>query len=140
LSQRDIDRDGQALLVQTIRTRLNVPTAQVMLERIVPIAETISFAPNQATLVPNQTQKLDAIAQLLQQYPALALEGVVNQSPTEAGTLSQERAQTILTYLQTQGKIQPERLTVNTATASSAIAELKTVVKSTQVLQEIAPN
>jgi uncharacterized hydrophobic protein (TIGR00271 family) len=136
LSQRDIDRDGQALLVQTIRTRLNVPTAQVMLERIVPIAETISFAPNQATLAPNQTQKLDAIAQLLQQYPTLALEGVVNQTPTETGTLSQERAQTILTYLQTQGKIPPERLTVNTATAPSAIAELKTVVKSTPVLQD----
>lgn len=133
LSTRDIDPDGQALLTQTIRSKLNVPSTQVQLRRIPARTETLTFAPNKVTLTPAQTQTLDALLSLLRQYPALSLEISVNQTPAETGVQAQVRSQTITTYLQTQGSISPERFTTttSTATATPAIAQLKIVANAT---------
>jgi len=48
LSERDIDRDGRVLLVESIRTQLNAPTAQVILERIAPTSAAITFPVDRA--------------------------------------------------------------------------------------------
>lgn len=125
LSDRDIDRDGQVLLKQNIRTQLDLPTAVVTLERIAPLTATIAFAPNAAILTPAQTQELVPIVKLLQQYAKIGLTVVVNRTPEEI-LPEIARSQAIASYLQTQG-IAAERLQITTATATAPSALLKTV-------------
>ncbi|NJR32624.1 MAG: hypothetical protein HC778_07150 [Chamaesiphon sp. CSU_1_12] len=122
LSERDLDRDGQVLLVESIRTQLNAPTAQVNLERIAPIWATLTFPLD-------RSPTLDPIVQTLLKYPTLGLEIVINRSPSEVDTDVAARSEAISTYLQTQG-IVANRLSITTTTATPPTARLQIVVKS----------
>lgn len=141
LSDRDIDQDGQTLLTEILRTQFNFPTAQVILNRVAPLTETLAFAADETTLAPAQAQRLERIIALLRQYPALGLEITVNQTPTETGVQAQARSQTLSTYLQTQGQIQPDRLSITTATATPPNAQVRVLISKTQTLPsaEISP-
>jgi len=128
-SPRDLDRDGQALLVKDIRSQLNYPTAQVNFNRIAPVAGTVTFALNQAQIPPNQTQLLDRLGKTVQQNPKLQIEMSSGQAPSEVGAPAIGRSMAVRTYLQTKWQIEPDRYTTKTETATQPIVELKTVLK-----------
>ncbi|WP_341733549.1 DUF389 domain-containing protein [Microcoleus sp. EPA2] len=132
LSQRDLDRDGQALLVQEIRRKLNYPTAQVNFNRIAPIVATVTFALNKSEIPANQTQLLDRLAQNLQKYPKLQIEMTSGEEPSEIGSRAQERSRAIRSYLQTKWQIGSDRYMIKTGTATKPIVQLKTIVKLPQ--------
>ncbi len=129
LSQRDIDRDGQTLLVQEIRSQLNYPTAEVNFNRVAPIAATVTFGLNQSVIAPNQTQLLDRLGKIVQQNPTLQIEMSSSKAPSEIGSPAQERSIAIHNYLQKNWQIGPDRYITKTATATKPIVELKTSVK-----------
>ncbi|MEG5137301.1 MULTISPECIES: DUF389 domain-containing protein [unclassified Microcoleus] len=128
-SPRDLDRDGQALLVEDIRSQLNYPTAQVNFNRIAPIAGTVTFALNQAQIAANQVQLLDRLGKTVQQNPKLQIEMSSGQAPSEAGAPAQGRSVAVRNYLQTKWQIKPDRYITKTATATQPIVQLKTVLK-----------
>lgn len=128
LSQRDIDRDGQALLVQDIRRKLNDPTVQVNFKRLAPLAVTVTFGLNQAEIPSVQTQRLDQLGQLVQNYPRLRIEMTSGQTVSEIGTIAQARSQAIQNYLQTQWQIQPDRYGIKIETESNPIIQLSTTL------------
>lgn len=128
LSQRDIDRDGQALLVQDIRRKLNDPTVQVNFKRLAPLAVTVTFGLNQAEILSAQTQRLDQLGQLVQNYPRLRIEMTSGQTVSEIGTIAQARSQAIQSYLQTQWQIQPDRYGIKIETESNPIIQLSTTL------------
>jgi len=132
LSQRDLDRDGQALLVQEIRRQLNYPTAQVNFNRIVPIAATVTFALNKSEIPANQTQLLDRLAQVVQKYPTVQIEMTSGQAPSEIKTSAQERSRAIRSYLQTKWQIGSDRYMIKTGIVTKPIVQLKTTVKLPQ--------
>ena len=129
LSTRDMGADGEAIIGEAIRTSLQSPKAQVVLERISPLLTTLQFEAKQTKLQPDQTQSLDAIAKLLQQYPKLGLDITVNQAPSEKLADAQIRSQAIVVYLQTKGEIPSDRLTTKTVIEEPAIVQLKMIVK-----------
>ncbi|MEG4863964.1 MULTISPECIES: DUF389 domain-containing protein [unclassified Microcoleus] len=128
-SPRDLDRDGQALLVEDIRSQLNYPTAQVNFNRIAPVAGTVTFALNQAQIAANQVQLLDRLGKTVQQNPKLQIEMSSGQAPSEVGSPAQKRSQAIRNYLQTKWQLGPDRYITKTATATQPIVQLKTVLK-----------
>lgn len=132
LSQRDIDRDGQALLVQDIRRQLNYPTAQVNFKRISPIAVTVTFGLNQSKIPPNQTKLLDRLGQMMQEYPTLQIEMTSGKTPSEIGVSVQERVLAIRSYLQTKWQIQPDRFVIKNGAETNPIVQLKTTVRLPQ--------
>ena len=129
LSTRDMDADGKAVIGDTIRTSLQTPTAQVSIERIATLLTTLQFETKQTKLQPDQTQSLDSIAKLLQEYPKRGLDITVNQAPSEELADAQIRSQAIMIYLQTKGQIPTDRLTTKTVMAEPAIVQLKVVVQ-----------
>ncbi|MBE9123965.1 DUF389 domain-containing protein [Tychonema sp. LEGE 07199] len=128
-SPRDLDRDGQALLVDDIRSQLNYPTAQVNFNRIAPVAGTVTFALNQAQIPANQVQLLDRLGKTVQQNPKLQIEMSSGQAPSEAGTPAIGRSVAVRNYLQTKWQIKPDRYITKTETATQPIVQLKTVLK-----------
>lgn len=131
-SQRDLDRDGKALLVQEIRRQLNYPTAQVKFNRIAPIAVTVTFVLNQSKIGPDQIQLVDRFAQNLQKHPTLQIEMTSGQDPSEIGSSAQERSRAIRSYLQTKWQIGSDRYMIKTATVTKPIVQLKTTVRLPQ--------
>ncbi|MBE9096603.1 DUF389 domain-containing protein [Tychonema sp. LEGE 07203] len=129
LSQRDLDRDGQALLVQGIRSQLNYAAAEVSFNRIAPVAGTVTFALNQSQIPANQIQLLDRLGKMVQQNPTFQIEMSSAQAPSEIGTPARERSIAIRNYLQTKWQIGAERYITKTATATQPIVQLKTVLK-----------
>jgi len=129
LSQRDLDRDGQALLVQEIRSQLNYPTAEVNFNRIAPMAATVTFGLNQAVIEPNQTQLLDRLGKTVQQNPTLQIEIRSSQAPSEVGSPAQKRSIAIGNYLQTKWQLGPDRYITKTGTATKPIVQLKITIK-----------
>ncbi|PSB36834.1 hypothetical protein C7B67_29865, partial [filamentous cyanobacterium Phorm 6] len=130
-SPRDLDRDGQALLVEDIRSQLNYPTAQVNFNRIAPVAGTVTFALNQAQIAANQVQLLDRLGKTVQQNPKLQIEMSSGQAPSEAGAPAIGRSVAVRNYLQTKWQIKPDRYITKTETATQPIVQLKTVLQKT---------
>ena len=130
-SPRDLDRDGQALLVEDIRSQLNYPTAQVNFNRIVPVAATVTFALNQAQIAANQVQLLDRLGKTVQQNPTLQIEMSSGEAPSEVGAPAIGRSVAVRNYLQTKWQIEPDRYITKTETetATQPIVQLKTVLK-----------
>lgn len=133
LSQRDIDRDGQALLVQDIRRQLNDPTAQVNFKRIAPLTVTVTFELNQSEIPPTQIQLLDRLGELVQNYPRLQIEMTSGQTVSEIGTPAQARSQALQTYLKTKWQILPERFILKAGTESKPIVRLEMKVTSREI-------
>lgn len=147
LSERDIDRDGLSILIEDIRKQLDYPTAEVTFARLAPILETVTFELNQAEIPPSQTKLLDRIGQMVQKNPTLQIELQSGQTPSEIGTIAQDRSLAIQSYLQTQWQIQPissgtkndRRYIVKTELATTPIVRLKTTIESRQNVSVTAP-
>ncbi|MCG6134784.1 MAG: DUF389 domain-containing protein [Nostoc sp. LLA-1] len=127
LSERDIDGDGQILIADNIRTRLNYQSAQVTMQRIDSSVGEILFEEEESELTTDNSQLLDSIGQTLQQQPNLRLEMVVNQEENELAEIVQLRSQAITTYLQSNWQISDDRISWQTGTESqrSAILQLR---------------
>jgi uncharacterized hydrophobic protein (TIGR00271 family) len=140
LSERDIDRDGQAVLIEDIRRQLDYPTAEVTFARLAPILATVTFELNQAQIPPSQTKLLDRIGRVMQQNPTLQIELQAGQTPSEIGTVAQDRSLAIQNYLQTQWQIQPvgsgtqneHRYLVKNELATTPTVRLQTTIESLQ--------
>ncbi|AFY92618.1 hypothetical protein [Chamaesiphon minutus] len=148
LSERDIDRDGQAVLLEDIRRQLDYPTAEVTFNRLAPISETVTFELDRAQIPPSQTKLLEREARhqggriglVMKQNPTLQIELQAGQTPSEISTLAQDRSLAIQNYLQTQWQIQPvgsgsqqeRRYLVNTDLATTPTIRLKTTIESRQ--------
>ena len=140
LNKRDIDRDGQAVLIQEMRRQLDYPTAEVTFDRIAPILATVTFELDRAQIPPSQTKLLDQIGRVMQQNPTLQIELQAGQTPSEIGTVAQDRSLAIQNYLQTQWQIQPvgsgnqndRRYLVKTALATTPTVRLQTTIESLQ--------
>ncbi|GAX34761.1 DUF389 domain-containing protein [Nodularia sp. NIES-3585] len=131
LSERDIDRDAQNLVADSVRSRLDYESAQVSMQRIASDLGTISFENGQSELSSDNTQLLDRAGQILQQQPSLNLEMIVNQEEDELAEIVPERAQAIVEYLESQWQISSDdRIDWQTGTESQRSAILKLTVKS----------
>ncbi|WP_309739582.1 DUF389 domain-containing protein [Chamaesiphon sp. OTE_20_metabat_361] len=119
LSEREIDRDGQAVLVEDIRSQLDYPTAEVRFDRLAPVAATVTFESNAAQIPPSQTKILDPIGRVVQENPTLQIELQSGQTPSENETLAQDRSLAIQSYLQTRWQIPLDRYPVKTETATT---------------------
>lgn len=137
LSERDIDRDGRAVLIEDIRRQLEYPTAEVTFERLAPITETVTFDLDRSEIPPSQTKILDRIGRVVRENPTLQIELQSGQTPSEIGTLAQDRSLAIQNYLQTQWQIQPlavaaqneRRYAIEAKTATTPTVQLKTIIK-----------
>ncbi len=140
LSERDIDRDGQAVPIEEIRRQLDYQTAEVTFNRIAPILATVTFELNEAQIPFDQSQILARIGRVMQQNPTLQIELQSGQTPSEIGTLAQDRSLAIQNYLQTQWQIQPvgsgtqneRRYLVKTELATTPTVRLRTTIESLQ--------
>ncbi|HEY7543576.1 MAG TPA: DUF389 domain-containing protein, partial [Blastocatellia bacterium] len=125
LSERDIDADARALIVEDIRSRLNLPEAKVELERISSTPASLRFNFNQSTLDAAITASLDLIGSRLQQLPSLEVEITANREKRERETLIDERAQAVGEYLKTKWEIEQSRIKMAPGADFSRDAALK---------------
>ncbi|MGF1600651.1 MAG: DUF389 domain-containing protein [Thermosynechococcaceae cyanobacterium] len=116
LSERDIETDGKTLLITSVRQRLNVPTAAVVLQRIAVQGPPLTFPLSQSRLMQPQTQGLASLGQTLQRYPNLKVQLASSPVPptsAEGGNaLQQQRNEAVRNYFITQWKISAERITL----------------------------
>ena len=112
LSERELDTDGQTLLIQNLKDKLNLPGAEVTLQRIATAAGTLEFEIDQTEISPERPPLLERVGQLLQQHPNLEVNLTARLEALERPTLAQQRVAAIKTYLQDQWGILPQRLTL----------------------------
>ncbi len=110
LSERDIDEDARALIIEDIRSRLDSPDAKVELEIIPATPPPLRFNFNQSTLDDSTLSSLDLVASRLQRLPSLEVEITANREKRERETLLDERLQAISEYLKTKWKIDQSRI------------------------------
>ncbi|MEA5567690.1 DUF389 domain-containing protein [Anabaena sp. UHCC 0399] len=130
LSERDIEKDAQVLLADNVRSKLDYQSALVSMQRIATNLGVISFEQDQSTLTPDNAKLLDRAGQILQQFPNLQLEVMVNQELEEEQEIAQLRSQAITDYLKTQWQINSDRLILGVGTEPQRRAILKLTVKS----------
>jgi uncharacterized hydrophobic protein (TIGR00271 family) len=138
LSERDIEKDAQVLLADSVRNKLDYRSALVSMQRIATNLGAISFEQNQSTLTPDNIKLLDRAGQLLQQFPNLHLEVMVKQELEEVPDSVEVRSpkagaspsQLITDYLKSQWQIDRDRLTLMPRTQPQRPITLKLTVKS----------
>ena len=129
LSEREIDRDAQILVADSIRNRLNYESAQVSMQRIASNLGAISFEPEKSEIRSDDIKLLDRAGRILQQQPSLNLEMIVNQEEDELAEVVPERSQAIKAYLESQWQISSDRIDWQTGTESQRSAILQLTVK-----------
>ncbi|MDB9341453.1 MULTISPECIES: DUF389 domain-containing protein [Cyanophyceae] len=129
LSEREIDRDAQILVADSIRNRLNYESAQVSMQRIASNLGAISFEPEKSEIRSDDIKLLDRAGRILQQQPSLNLEMIVNQEEDELAEVVPERSQAIKAYLESKWQISSDRIDWQTGTESQRSAILQLTVK-----------
>ena len=89
-------------------------TKIVLRAKTIELLDKVFFETNKATIKPESFEMLDEVAALLAQYPQIKLVEISGHTdrkgrPKDNKKLSQERAQSVLTYLTDKG-VAPERL------------------------------
>jgi uncharacterized hydrophobic protein (TIGR00271 family) len=130
LSERDIDRDAQTLVADSVRNRLNYESAVVSMQRIDNSLGVMNFANEQSEITGDNIQLLDRAGRVLQQHPNLHLEIIINQQENELAEIIPQRSQAIIEYLESQWQISSDRITWETGTESQSSAILQLTVKS----------
>ena len=130
LSERDINPDAQVLLANEIKTRLDYPSATVSMRRISRLIGDISFTRNESKLTEVDTQKLDSVANILQEQPVLSLEVTAHRQTNEPKEILLSRSQAIKEYLQSKWQIKSDRIVLMTGDSSRFNAVLKLTKKS----------
>ena len=141
LSEREISPDAQVLLADDIKTRLGYPSARVNMKRISPTVGEISFTPNESQLTEVDIRKLDNVADILRQEPALHLEVTVHKQTNEPENILRDRYQAITKYLQAKWQIKSDRIVLVSGDISRFNAVLKLTTKSSnETFTVLSPN
>ncbi|KST70340.1 DUF389 domain-containing protein [Mastigocoleus testarum] len=130
LSERDISSDAQLLLADDIKTRLAYPSAMVSMNRISPAVGDISFTRNESQLTQIDIQRLDRVADILQQQSALRLQVTTHRQADEPKEILLARFQTIKEYLESKRQIRAERIAIVNGDTSRFNAVLRLTTKS----------
>ena len=125
LSERDIEIDAQALLLEDVRSRLGYANALVSYVRISPDAGTIDFARNQTDLSNGNGTRLDEAGRVMKTNSRLNLELTIKVQTDEQEDIADRRAQTVIQHLESKWQIARERIKVVTAQNTSGKALLR---------------
>jgi hypothetical protein len=118
LSERDIDIDARELLAAEIRSKLNLPNAEVFLERVPAENREINFLNNRAEFTNGTEIPFEEAGTLLQAHPNLQLEvGLVPNSNEE---LIPERQKKIRELLNQNWGIDEKRIVFVTSEGDNA--------------------
>jgi uncharacterized hydrophobic protein (TIGR00271 family) len=110
LSDRDMSDDARSLVIQDIRTRLDIKDANVKLEHINTSAGEILFEEDKSILPLSANSTLDKIGTLLKNYPSLSLNISISRRNSEQLSFEKSRYNAIALYLFTKWQIGQERL------------------------------
>lgn len=124
LSEREIEPDAQALILQDIRARFATPNLQVNYERIPATLGTLEFRRNTDTLPTTAQPLLQQLAQVLQQQPQLGAEIVVHREPNEASDIAAKRFQAVRAVLVEKSGLPAEKITTTEGTEARRTALL----------------
>ncbi|MEA5580344.1 DUF389 domain-containing protein [Nodularia harveyana UHCC-0300] len=130
LSERDIDGDGQSLVADSIRSRLNDESAEVSMQRIASNVGVISFEEDKSEISSDDTKLLDRVGKTLQQQPNLYLEIIINQEEEELAEIVPGRSQAIIKYLESKWQISGDRINWEPGTESQRSSILQLTVES----------
>ncbi|MEW6207669.1 MAG: DUF389 domain-containing protein [Acidobacteriota bacterium] len=130
LSERNIDADASALIIEEVRSRLELPDVKVELEKIPATPPPIRFNLNRSTLDETLAGLLDLIGQRLQRLPSVEVEIIANREKREREAIIDERAQAIAEYLKTKWGIEPRRIKTAPGADSSRDAVVKLRIAS----------
>jgi len=120
LSDRDLSDDARSLVIQDIRTRLNITDASINLEQIDRSAGEILFEKDKSILPLSANITLDKVGALLKKYPSLSLNISISRRSSESISFEQSRYKAISLYLFTKWQIGQERLGISTLSRLSS--------------------
>ncbi len=130
LSERDISSDAQLLLADDIKTRLAYPSAMIRMNRISPAVGNISFTRDESQLTQVDIEKLDRVANILQQQSALRLQVITHKQADEPKEILLARFQAIKEYLESKRQIKADRIIMVNGDTSRFNAVLRLTTKS----------
>ncbi|MDB9447463.1 DUF389 domain-containing protein [Anabaena sp. CS-542/02] len=132
LSERDIDRDAQTLVADSVRSLLDDQSVQVSMQRVATSLGAISFENQKSEIRSDDRQLLDRAGKILQQQPGLNLQMIINQGENELGELVLDRSQAVIEYLGSQWQISSDRIDWQTRAESQPRAEIQLTLKSSK--------
>jgi hypothetical protein len=125
LSEREIEADGQTLLVDEVRRRFENPEAHVSFERVDTTPVSLTFGRNQTQLETSHAEVLDRFGQQLQRFASLRIDIATGADRTELEGLAEERGRVIVAYFTDKWKINPERIELQSNDLQKREATLK---------------
>ena len=132
LSERDIEPDARALIVDDVRSRLNYPAAHISLTRVEDSFGPLIFSRNQTVLVTSAASLLDRIGQVLQQHQGLKLLILAATEKGERDGISDERATAIRNYLVSKWQADQSRVAVEVVPEPARGTRLKLEIAESQ--------
>jgi uncharacterized hydrophobic protein (TIGR00271 family) len=126
LSERDIELDAQALIVQDVRTRLNQTEANVRLERIPLSLGQLRFTNGELSRDQISQQTLDLIGKYLGRFQNVILFVVTPSEQTPTDALTNQRIDAVKNYFASNWEIAGDRIVPkpNLATGKEWVVEL----------------
>ncbi len=114
LSERDIESDGQTVILQQVRRELDYAAASLKLDRIPTALERLSFRRNETSLIIADQQTLDKAAGYLSQHARLQLYITEDMGKTEKEPkVAQDRIVAVKDYLSEHWQIPNDRVVFN---------------------------
>ena len=132
LSERDIDRDAQTLVADSVRSLLDDQSVQVSMQRVATSLGAISFENQKSEIRSDDRQLLDRAGKILQQQPGLNLQMIINQRENELAELVLDRSQAVIEYLGSQWQISSDRIDWQTGAESQPRAVIQLTLKSSR--------
>ncbi|MDB9539740.1 DUF389 domain-containing protein [Anabaenopsis tanganyikae CS-531] len=132
LSERDIDRDAQTLVADSVRSLLDDQSVQVSMQRVATSLGAISFENQKSEIRSDDRQLLDRAGKILQQQPGLNLQMIINQRENELAELVLDRSQAVIEYLGLQWQISSDRIDWQTGAESQPRAVIQLTLKSSR--------
>ncbi|MDH6099964.1 DUF389 domain-containing protein [Anabaenopsis sp. FSS-46] len=132
LSERDIDRDAQTLVADSVRSLLDDQSVQVSMQRVATSLGAISFENQKSEIRSDDRQLLDRAGKILQQQPGLNLQMIINQGENELAELVLDRSQAVIEYLGLQWQISSDRIDWQTGAESQPRAVIQLTLKSSR--------
>ncbi len=116
LGERDIEPDGESLIQQDVRARLESDDSIVTFNRLPMALGKISFHGSDTAIDRSSQQMLDDIARHLAEHPRLQLEILIGGGPNQkADTLSDRRIAALKEYLLSRWQIAGDRVNAKQA-------------------------
>lgn len=110
LGVRDIEQDAWTLIEYDLRSRLDDPTAQLVLTRVEDSFGPIIFGRNQGSLTPAAISVLERVAQILRQHANLSVRISIGTDARERDEIAVDRAAAIQDYLVSKWQVSASRI------------------------------